>query len=387
MIPKALEAITEADLLRLISEGVPESKSLDYKAELPPDNRDGHREFLKDVSALANTDGGDLLYGVAEQGGLATALPGLDVPNQDMLRQQLENRLRDGLQPRIPDVRLHFISVSGKHVLVVRVARSWAAPHRVSAGGHGHFYARNSAGVFGLDVDQLRAVFLLSEAIEQRIKEFKVERLSKISAGAHPIPVIAGVNYVVHLLPLSSFAARNVLSMENLRSHAPRFAYLDSMGYSQRINVDGLVMVENRRSTSAAYTQVFRNGCIEAVAVFEELTKGGKPQVPAAWCEWQTIKSLQSYTKGLFALGIAPPFFVFVSLVNALGSRLNIDRWLTTPGEPLDRPALQLPEAVIDREDASIGLALKPTFDSLWHAFGYDRTLNLNDAGEWVGPK
>lgn len=54
-----------------------EGPRLDYKLEFPADHVDG--ELAKDLSALANTEGGWLLYGVLEdaEGGPA-ATPGIN---------------------------------------------------------------------------------------------------------------------------------------------------------------------------------------------------------------------------------------------------------------------------------------------------------------------
>ena len=44
-----------------------ESRYLDYKERLPGDSDEDKRELLADVTAFANTAGGDLLYGVRER--------------------------------------------------------------------------------------------------------------------------------------------------------------------------------------------------------------------------------------------------------------------------------------------------------------------------------
>ena len=47
----------------LVDGKVPESKTLEYKAELPIFNDSGKKEFLAGVSSFANTSGGYILYG------------------------------------------------------------------------------------------------------------------------------------------------------------------------------------------------------------------------------------------------------------------------------------------------------------------------------------
>ncbi len=56
-------SITREVLDGLVENGAHESQFLDYKQSLTLSNRDEKKDFLADVSALANSDGGDILVG------------------------------------------------------------------------------------------------------------------------------------------------------------------------------------------------------------------------------------------------------------------------------------------------------------------------------------
>ncbi|MGY3239959.1 putative HTH transcriptional regulator [Bradyrhizobium sp. USDA 4448] len=58
---------TKADLQRLVDEALEESLTLDYKASAAL-SRDGKApdELCKDVTALANSAGGQIIYGIEE---------------------------------------------------------------------------------------------------------------------------------------------------------------------------------------------------------------------------------------------------------------------------------------------------------------------------------
>jgi hypothetical protein len=386
MIPKALDQITLQDGLQsLVDNQVHEGKTIEYKRDLPGTSSDDRKEFLKDVSSFANTDGGDLLFGVVEKDGIPQSFPGVPVANQDDLRLQFENRLRDGLQPRIPDVQFKFIpSASGKHVLLMRTRKSWAQPHRVIFGGHGHFYSRNSAGAYQLDVDQLRSAFLQAQTVEDRIREFRRSRVAAISVGETPVPLIAGAKYAMHLVPLSAFASRELLPMAALLESMSSFKYFDASGWCQNTNIDGVVLFESRKEPNRAYTQVYRNGCVEAVMAYE---RDDDPAVSAHWQERVTLKYMNQYVRALLALRVALPVFVFLSLFDARGYRLHLgQRFFREDSTLLNRDALLLPEATIQEPDFKPGLVLKPVFDMLWHAFNCPAgTTNVNDDGEWTG--
>lgn len=59
MIHKKFEEITYADIQQLIDNAVSESRTLDYKRDLPGDSDSEKREFLSDIASLANAAGGD----------------------------------------------------------------------------------------------------------------------------------------------------------------------------------------------------------------------------------------------------------------------------------------------------------------------------------------
>ena len=140
----------------------------------------------KAVSAFANTAGGDLLLGVEAVEGVATALPGLDLDNPDGETLRLENMIRDGLEPRLPRVEVCPVKIAEhRYVLVVRVPRSWIAPHRVRK--NRQFYARNAAGAYPLDVGELRAAFTMSETVAARIRDFRTYRLARIHGRETPV--------------------------------------------------------------------------------------------------------------------------------------------------------------------------------------------------------
>jgi predicted HTH transcriptional regulator len=104
VIFKPIDQITEADLTDLVTGGVSERKTLDYKRQLPDPNDAGKRELLADVSSFANTAGGDLIFGITESAGVPTSVPGVQIADTDQEILRLDSIIRTGLAPRI---RIH----------------------------------------------------------------------------------------------------------------------------------------------------------------------------------------------------------------------------------------------------------------------------------------
>ena len=212
MIHKAIDAIDKSDIESLVLDSVAEGRAIEYKQSLPGGKDSEKKEFLADVSSFANASGGDLLYGVEEQrdsDGKPTGLPvsvhGLAIANTDSEIRRLENIIRDGIRPRIPGVHLRTVDgfPSGS-VLIIRVQKSYNAPHMVTYQEHSRFYSRNSKGKYPLDVGEIRSAFALSEELPQRIRQFRNERLAPIVADETPVPLIPGPKFVLNILPVTA---------------------------------------------------------------------------------------------------------------------------------------------------------------------------------------
>ena len=155
MINKNIDAVTSNDIEALITNQSAESRTLEYKEKLPGNSDDDKKEFLKDVSAFANTSGGDIIYGISEKrdsDGKTTGFPdqakGLSSINADAEKRRLDSILQDGLDPRIPGVRIETIDgFNDGSIIIIRVPKSWNSPHMVVFKRWSRFFTRNSAAV------------------------------------------------------------------------------------------------------------------------------------------------------------------------------------------------------------------------------------------------
>lgn len=87
-----IEAVTKEHLRSLVEEGVAELRSIEYKRELPGEDYEGKKEFLADVSSFANSGGGDIVFGIAETGGVPQALVGFETADVDAEMNRLGSR-------------------------------------------------------------------------------------------------------------------------------------------------------------------------------------------------------------------------------------------------------------------------------------------------------
>jgi hypothetical protein len=240
LLHRQLAEITEPDLLTLKENQVSESREIDYKAELPGKSDGDKCEFLYDVSSFANCIDGDSVYGVSALQGIPTDVRGLEIADAVQEKLRLESIIRDGIQPRIIGVATHVVSLANsKSVIVIRIPRSWILPHMVIYQGRQRFYSRNSSGQYPLDVGELRAAFLGSAQLAERVRDFRLERLARITGGDAPAPLPDTAKLILQIVPFSAFEPGVQFDLRSLRGDlAPVF----SSGYNgPRSNFDGLL--------------------------------------------------------------------------------------------------------------------------------------------------
>jgi predicted HTH transcriptional regulator len=143
MIPKALDDINAADIQSLIGSDIREGRTLDDKQVLPGETGDEKREFLADVSSFANTSGGDIVFGMREEEGVAAEILGIAGTDLDAAILRMDSIIATGIQPRVRHRIQPVRSALAGPVVIIRIERSSIGPHRVVFRGHDKFYARN----------------------------------------------------------------------------------------------------------------------------------------------------------------------------------------------------------------------------------------------------
>ena len=257
------ESVNEQDLQELVEAQVPEGPRLDFKEEQYGKADADKRELLKDVSALANTQGGHLVIGVKEKRGIATELVGVSDIDPDAEILRIEQIIRSGLDPPISGIRTKAIGLAtGKNVILVRVPGSFNPPHRVIAQRSNRFFVRHSAGVYEPGIEELRRLFTQTTSALQDARRFRDERLKLIGHGHAPRPLSGKGRFVLHIFPAAASSGSMHLDVEDIFNQGDSFRPIGSMGRTAGFNFDGFI---NYRGDNRGYTQIFRNGALEAV--------------------------------------------------------------------------------------------------------------------------
>lgn len=380
----AFESITISHIQALIDNGVREGLLIEYKQSLSAGSDDEKREFLADISSFANTRGGHILFGLAEERGpdgratgVPQTIPGIELTNADAEIRRLENLIRDSISPRIAGIRCRVIAQPPAHpVLVISIPRSQGAPHAVTFKGILRFYCRNSAGKYPLDVPEIRSAFVNSHQRVEEIKRFRIDRVSKIIAGDTPIAIPPGPRIILHLIPFISDYDIAPSAISDRRSD---ISPLYSSGHNSKFNLDGFVTFNKG---TASYAQVFRSGALETVSGYL-IRDGGEQKIPSTAIEEELISTVERLSKLLGELGVMPPLAVMVTLTGVRGFTMAVHPRYIGRGEPIDRDELFLPEIVMNELD-NTDRALRIILDALWNSAGWRQSLNYDEDGNWT---
>lgn len=379
MINKKTADIALDDIKILLSDGIPESKTLDYKRDLFLNTREEKINFLADVSAFANTSGGDLVYGIDEKNAVPKEITGIVAENLDDLILRMEQLVCNGLEPRVLIDPHHIEIGKGKYVLVVRVEKSHTPPHRVTLDGHDKFYSRASRSKYQLDVEGLRAAFNRTDDAMQKILNFRASRVSEIESGYFPLPVMPSGKAILHLIPTDS----HVISSKELAEIFPtRISYDHVSFYSNITNFDGKLFHDSSGGNSGArrYAQLYRNGAIEVVHTVEYgQTKGIWIEVIETVLRFGIIHYLKLYEQ----LGFSGPFIAYISFTNVKGYRVAGERYAGITNTPIDRDVLLLPGITLEHNDAALDQKIQPVFDLIWNAVGISQSPGFDAEGKW----
>ena len=385
MLPNNISDVSLTDVQTLCDNHVLESRSLDFKAEAIGRVDRDKREFLADVCAFANASGGDLILGVKEKDGVADEVCGIEVDNPDEEKLRLINIIRDGLEPRISISSLDttWLSMGEKRgVLVLRVHRSWSAPHRVTFLRDMNFYVRNAAGKNPMSVDELRQSFNSSRDFVERLRGFRAERIQAILDKDLPFQLRDGAKLVLHIVPLSTVADPLDLQFEQ---GAPGIVPpLLTASYSWLPAIEGYITYTTPEP-SRSYSMMFRNGAVEGVAGIDPNRSGTEVSLHAierlVLIGWKTFRDFAK------ALGVQPPVYVFATLLSVRGLMPAASSHGFETPTAARKDVLVLPPVVIgvDQFASPPEKLFKRLFDTAANAFGLSGSRNYNAKGEYTG--
>lgn len=398
LIGKKFDSISVEDFQSLIDNEVSEGRTTEYKSELNIDSGDEKKEFLADVSSFANTDGGDLIFGIQEAEDTHTPcnLCGIQIDNVENLILKLESMFRDSFQPRIPDIQIKAIPISvGNSLLLIRIPRSYRLPHRIIYRGYDRFFKRNAKGKYPMDVDELRASFLQAHELSKQIDEYKTATISEIVENRYRYLHDGFPIFIMQAIPISAFLQNSSLTATSIHK-AVQDAQLRPFNFNHggRITVDGVFYGKTVSSDDypgmSAYMFCKTNGIIEIACTHLFDPSIGENKDKIIYRDELVagiIKSVEKIIVYYKITSIAPPILFSCAIAKGYGFTIPTGHPLRSAYGHIDRELLLVPGTTIEDLSMPVSDMLRPILDSIWNACGYSRCNNYDETGRFIMPQ
>jgi len=364
---KPLNEVVQGDLETLVQGEVRERQTLEFKRDSYARNDEGTREMLRDISAVANAYGGDILLGIETVGdGVAARLVG--VPDGEQAAQRITSSCLSNIEERIGGMAVWPVPISdGNHVIVIRVPQSLRAPHMVTFKGLNQFWVRHDRQKSPMSVHEIRETCLRVEMLTTRITDFLEKRLAEVPVFACGQPTLT-----VSLTPL--LVTREIVNTKNQRLR-------EIIRDCERINdgslpapcITGLEVWRVR----GIRLRLDRNGHLD---LWVDLS--GDIVIPDPSSRWLRPATVTNYVLGLCTLGkgvyehcgIREPLIAKLDIWNIKGVSVRGKSSLF-PGEPhtwssedLNLNPMEI-DSLHDPENAA-----RMTLQRLAEAFGFDES-------------
>ncbi|QFZ83540.1 hypothetical protein GFK26_12615 [Variovorax paradoxus] len=373
MLPYALGLIDAATFQAICNQRFSESGTVDFKQELTRNDDKGKNELAKDVCALANADGGDLVYGIKEDsaGGSAESVIPLVGESYDDASRRLLQTLESWIEPRIRGIQLKHVPLEHGFGLVIRVPASFDGPHCIrNNNSQRRFVLRNGTITSDMTYDQLRSAFSSSASLATQAREFVKSRLRLVEDRKMQMPMGVSPLAVLELVSLSGLSSRSSVDVKKVQF--VDFIVWDG-GANPRMNLDGTGAYLGANGEAFSQSQLFRNGSMEYMTIAGGGGQNGKMSVYATHTLDFFERCLNVSLKAAKKYEISGPALVTCALMHVGGCVLALDGYSVFHQKEADRPFMVFPEIYIEDVSGAIDVSglLSDTRDVLYQAFGY----------------
>lgn len=380
---KPWSEVTLQDVEDLIAREVREDSTIEFKRQLNVSTPEEKREFLKDVSSMANSVGGTIVFGAIEgdgdQAGQIIAIEGQAL-DRDAEELRLGQMLRDSLDERLDGVLFKALATApGEYVCVVRIPASPLAPHRITL-GKPQFFQRGSVANAPMNTRQIREMILQRETATERALALIEDRTRYLKAAAvnrndtlhfNVLPFTSPDQVILHVVPLFPRPGGWRLGPER----QPRLMLVRALGAATPYDgefyaIEGMYS----RFRDRHYVLFMRNGGLE-FQKYDVLERPGEgqPHLLNAWRIELDILNALAECAALSEDGLLPlPVMVSVRLLDVGGSLLKTfqnDPWYGQHQQT--DPDVYLTPVVINAWGPPAAEQTRQVFDEMWQAWHF----------------
>lgn len=377
---------------------LPESQNLEYKRYVFDDGKfksltEKEKNKLGQViSSFANSDGGSIIIGITEdENHNPSILTDVGVNNEEFenWEQSFRQYISSKIKPVIYGIDCYIEQVEGTNLIKIDVPMSLTKPHAINNGSKDELYIRYGNMTNPMLLDDLRNAFEDKNITENKIINFKNERLSMILGNEILGDLDNNSALVIHIIPETSVKLNNYIDLKKAEDKQKLDVFSPTpLGGSRRGNViynmDGLfVHYEAFNALPNSYTQLFHNGSLEVteVRLMNQLNEPDNKIYIYDWWKLERllVSKIYSLTKVMQEIQISKPYYVFVTLLN-VKDRQSLGYLELYPEKPITRNIAKSVVAYIT-EESSFEESLYPLLTSLANVFGLKNSGMYSEDG------
>ena len=379
----------------LIATSRSEGRRIDFKEAFKRaengKSRDSH-EIAKDVAAFANSSGGDIVYGVTEIDGIATGInSATSAEEAEDLHSFVQTAVRDGVSPYI-DIRCKFIPMEGNSgVYVIRVPKSFQAPHAVRKRGEKEalwFFRRGEDCAVPMEESDVRYAYTTTVDINRQIEVFRRSRIAQNNDTIAGPFFSKSVRVHAFFIPLDSFSKGDHLGYNQLLMGAARLS-LES-GHSGPIPCpEGAFLHGGTENGIWHAWYLHRNGAVEwtdaGTNYTHNFTQGQEfKKIVYPLYERRLCDRLQDVVSCIELLNIVGPLAFCLSLSSARGAQLSIPNNPFLHSSPCPIEDMHAQTLIVRSASDLNSENIRPAFDHVMNAFGIQKSMNYDNSGKYI---
>jgi len=364
-------------LIEFLDRGIQEGSQLDYKRTIGPTplDRETKSEFMKDVTAFANSQGGILIYGYDEpdeHSGSRGQFYG--VPSGQDTSSALERIVQDSADPRLPGFLIKSIVVENdRSAIVCYIPNSELKPHMY----RGRYFQRHSESSIQMSAVEVRQAVLSSYSRRDEIeKAFSRKEKDLLKYYLKEFP-----GFILQAIPLievsDTWEVHSESFVDALRG---RERYNIAEDYALTcmavpyVGVQCLKGDETRENSSRWHLEVTSSGHISAVCFNQNTDGEGNPYLIP-----RTIYLFRSFgllvDQLLEAAGVLGSRFLIRATYHNAADTLFHRQNATRANGPLHVDRVDFPELLLDFDSTGVEVANRYA-EMLYHAFGISPNAN-----------
>lgn len=387
----------------LVNNKVREHDHLQYEAKLDIDTEAGQYKLLADVEAIANSGGGNIIYGVKKSTKTSELykICGLPEFNFDEVLARIRDILESRIIPKIHNLEIGVLRKSEAiSVIVLHVPLSLSTPHRI-AGERRSPYVRKGNLIREMTPGERRESEGFHAKIDSIVFQRACKRMAKILSDKGSISPGHASKVIVFLYPVATILGTAQIEVKDLPGYAHTDMIFGCLSYCSRLNAKGwLKYHEDADGSGGAYVQYFHNGAVEAVIATTMVATQGEAKKDSIQTsigekvrlgeaklgiEQAIVYEVNNGLEVLNAMGLDFPIYV----VFAIGSSETFPL-MDYSDQLFDRrffisPLIQKAQeciygGIMEAAPENLARSLRPEFDRMWRNLG--RALSTNsDAG------